>query len=223
MGCSCNSSDSVREKENVPTTQKTEPQETKVVNVQKNEDAKKRQPKKKQKKGKQNSVLTSFTEKNIDLERMRELELEEHNRLRALHGADPLILNPDLNEMAQKYAEILAKKKQMEHSKDRNLKSHPGEYVGENLYYAWASPILEYKCGDMSKSWYDEIKDYDFNTGKTKNGGVVGHFTQLVWKDTKEVGFGIGFNGDTLIAVANYYPGGNFNELELQNVGKLKN
>ena len=201
MGCVCNS-DSVKQKKNDPSyNQNFEP-----FNAQ------------------NSCTLTTFTEKNIDLERMRELELAEHNRLRSLHGAPPLSLNPELNEMAQKYAQVLAKKKQMQHSneKDRYLKGREGEWVGENLYYSWATPVLEYKCGNMSRSWYNEINDYDFNTGRSKNGKAVGHFTQLVWKDSKEVGFGIGFNGDTLIGVANYYPGGNFNNLELQNVGKYK-
>ena len=35
--------------------------------------------------------------------------------------------------------------------------------------------------------------------------GKTGHFSQLVWKDSKEVGFG--YAGG--IVVANYYPTGN--------------
>ena len=67
-----------------------------------------------------------------------------------------------------------------------------------------------------------EIHDYNFKTGKPKKSGdVVGHFTQLVWKDSKEVGFGIAFNGNVCFGVANYYPGGNFNNLELEQVGNL--
>ena len=40
----------------------------------------------------------------------------------------------------------------------------------------------------MSDSRYSEIKDYNFDTGEKT--GVVCDFTQLVWKDSKEVGFG---------------------------------
>lgn len=156
----------------------------------------------------------------MNLKKMRELELMEHNYVRRLHGAEPLILNENLNNMAQNYAKVLAKKKKMEHSKDRVLKGKEGEWVGENLYCKYASKNLEYVSGDMTKSWYSEIKDYDFKTGKSK-GGVTGHFTQVVWKDSKEVGFGVGFNGGFLISVANYYPGGNFNNAYLQKVGNL--
>ena len=66
-----------------------------------------------------------------------------------------------------------------------------------------------YVCGDMSKNWYDEIKDYNFKTGKST--GVTGHFTQLIWKDSREVGFGVAFNGHSVYTVANYFPGGNIN------------
>ena len=61
----------------------------------------------------------------------------------------------------------------------------------------------------LNKGWYNEIKDYNFETGKST--GVTGHFTQLIWLDSKEVGFGAAFNGGFLITVANYFPGGNVN------------
>lgn len=41
--------------------------------------------------------------------------------------------------------------------------------------------------------WYNEIKNYDFkNPGKKDpNGSKIGHFTQLVWKDSVYLGVGI--------------------------------
>lgn len=155
--------------------------------------------------------IVSFTQNTMNLEKMRKLELAEHNFLRSLHGSPPLILNKELNDIAQNYATKLAKINTMKHSneEDRYLKGKKGEWVGENLYSQMSSGELRYVCGDMSKSWYSEIKDYNFQTGKST--GVTGHFTQLVWVDSKEVGFGVAFNGGFLIAVANYFPGGNFN------------
>ena len=72
----------------------------------------------------------------------------------------------------------------------------------------------------MSKSWYDEIKDYYFTKGQSK-WGVIDHFTQLVWKVSKEVGFGIEMDNVNVYTVANYYPSGIFNNLYLENVGNL--
>ena len=163
------------------------------------------------------SQLTSFSEANLNLKRMRELELEEHNRLRSLHGAPPLILNNELNQMAQNYAQVLAQKDVLEHSKNRSLSGKPGAWVGENLYYYSAYPVCEYKCGSMSRSWYDEIKDYDFKNGRSK-GGVIGHFTQVVWKGTQYVGMGIASNGNNYFVVANYFTAGNWDGEYTNNV-----
>ena len=120
-----------------------------------------------------------------------------------MHGIPSLILNEELNKMAQKYAEKIVKVNSLIHSKekDRYLKGKEGEWVGENLYGFSSSDSIMYACGDMSKSWYDEIKDYNFDTGKSA--GLIGHFTQIIWKDTKEVGFGVAFNGNKVMAVAN--------------------
>lgn len=63
-----------------------------------------------------------------------------------------------------------------------------------------------------TKKWYEEISNYNFTTGGiiSLNGGPVGHFTQVVWKNTKQVGFGLASDGEGCIfIVANYYPSGN--------------
>ena len=217
MGCCGARNVEVKEKTKSKETNK-EPEVIEPTKVE----TKKKGTKKEQTKVDSGDRQEEFTLDNMNVRKFLQQELDEHNRLRKLHGAEPLTLNSDLTEMAQKYAEVLAKKNTMQHSKDRKLKGHEGEWVGENLFsFSTSEPAAAYKTGAMSQSWYDEIKDYDFNTGKSKNKKAVGHFTQLVWKDTKEVGFGVGFNGGFCIGVANYYPGGNFNNGELQNVGKL--
>ena len=62
---------------------------------------------------------------------------------------------------------------------------------------------------------YNEILDYDYTTTKTKNPGkAIGHFTQVVWKDSVKVGCGIKIVQDggttTVYIVGRYLPGGNF-------------
>ena len=67
-----------------------------------------------------------------------------------------------------------------------------GDWTGENLYYFWTSSSnLTINGAAAVDSLYDEIKDYDFSKGDSKNGGVVGHFTQLVWKGTSQLGMGV--------------------------------
>ena len=63
-------------------------------------------------------------------------------------------------------------------------------------------------------SRYVEINNYDYGTATTKNGEAVGHFTQMVWRDTTKFGVGIATreNGDGNIdtfIVARYAPRGN--------------
>jgi len=162
-----------------------------------------------------------FTPDNFNLELFNKLEIKKHNELRKKHHVDDLIINKELITIAQKHAEKIAKSKQFQHSnkKDRELKDHKGEWVGENIYYNWSSARPSYESGNASQSWYDEIKDYDFKKGGSSNGGVVGHFTQVVWKNTKEAGFGLAFNNNNeCYVVGNYYPGGNFNNQEKNNV-----
>ena len=47
-----------------------------------------------------NIEVVSYTEDNMNLEKLRELELNEHNYLRSLHGVPPLTLNMKLNDIA---------------------------------------------------------------------------------------------------------------------------
>ena len=155
-----------------------------------------------------------------DLERFRRDGLKRHNYYRKYHQAGPMELTQKLNDFAQKYAETLATKDTMQHSTHKEREKIYGDWTGENLYYCWSSesnfPINGAKAVD---SWYDEINDYDFKKGKSKNGGVVGHFTQLVWKDSTQLGIGVAKSSkNSIYVVANYHPGGNFNNNELNNV-----
>jgi hypothetical protein len=87
--------------------------------------------------------------------------------------------------------------------------------MGENLLMQRGREMLGAMPAD---SWYEEIKDYNFRNPKQKT-GVVGHFTQLVWKGSNEVGFGVGKAKDgSYYVVANYYPAGNWIGQEINNV-----
>lgn len=128
-----------------------------------------------------------------------------HNKLRALHqNTGGLVWSQDLANKAQRWAE--------ENLRNNRMKHEQIEGQGENIYYG--NNLLEADCTDAALAWYSEIKDYDYGTADTKNGKAVGHFTQLVWKDTTQVGVGIaskksGSNIVTFI-VAKYTPLGNF-------------
>ena len=164
-----------------------------------------------------------FVPNQSDLERFQRDGLKRHNYYRKYHQSGPMVLTKVLNDYAQKYAETLAAKNTMQHSSDKDRKKLYGDWTGENLYYFWTSASGVTLNGAAAvDSWYDEIKDYDFKKGKSK-GGVVGHFTQLVWKGSTQLGIGVARSSqNSVFVVANYHFGGNFNNDYLNNVFPAK-
>ena len=78
--------------------------------------------------------------------------------------------------------------------------------IGENLAGMGGKDLTGSGATDM---WYSEVKDYDFNNPGFKSG--IGHFTQVVWSSSKELGMGkaTAANGMQFV-VARYAPAGNF-------------
>lgn len=81
---------------------------------------------------------------------------------------------------------------------------------GENIYYFYTSDTTHKMHGkDAVDAWYDEIKQHSFHFEPASMG--TGHFTQLVWKDSKELGVGMSKNSKGQVyVVANYDPPGNY-------------
>ncbi|XP_048860832.1 Golgi-associated plant pathogenesis-related protein 1-like [Brienomyrus brachyistius] len=124
--------------------------------------------------------------------------LDAHNTYRRKHGAPDLTTSAKLCSSAQKWADHLLTTKNLEHS-DTNY--------GENLYYSWSSAQKKLAGNEAVDSWYNEIKDYNFsNPGFSSE---AGHFTQVVWKGSKEVGVGLATDGNYFFVVGQYNPAGN--------------
>ncbi|KAG7324482.1 hypothetical protein KOW79_012498 [Hemibagrus wyckioides] len=124
--------------------------------------------------------------------------LAKHNEYRKKHGAPALSISEDLCRSAQAWADHLLSTKALQHSDTKN---------GENLYYFRSSAPKKLTGEEPVENWYGEIKDYDFrNPGFGSN---TGHFTQVVWKSSKEVGVGLATDGNTVFVVGQYNPAGN--------------
>jgi len=120
--------------------------------------------------------------------------LEEHNTLRAKHGADALSWS---NSLARDAATCLKKQSYPPFRLD-----HCGSN-GQNI--AAGAPSLNPATGVTR--WYDEIKLTPGEKGEvTSFDSRTGHYTQVVWKNTKKVGCARNKN----FLVCDYSPPGNY-------------
>lgn len=152
-----------------------------------------------------NTTVPSFTGSKIT-QAQAQAGLNHHNMARKEVGVPALEWSAEAAASAQKWAdELAATTCKIKHSTGRGN-------LGENLFWAkgfdMSSPALV-----ASKSWYEEKKDYTYDVvnGNKNTGKVVGHYTQMVWKKTTKVGFGVATcaNG-AVIVVAQYGPAGNY-------------
>ncbi|XP_069677996.1 venom allergen 5-like [Periplaneta americana] len=93
-------------------------------------------------------------------------------------------------------------------------------YVGQNVYISSTLGVKETDVQEWDKatqSFYNEVKDFNKDivpAFKSTSGKPVGHYTQLIWAETKYVGCGfVAYKGDdgwfNKYYVCNYGPGGN--------------
>ena len=148
--------------------------------------------------------ISTNNQTNADIEK----SLQVHNSARAEVGVSDLTWSKELEKDAKNYAKILADKDSgLVHSKSKDNQ-------GENLYYWYGSSSLfsGTPLSDASYSWYSEIKDYKYGPLKNdSNFYKIGHYTQMIWKNTTYVGIAsaISKTGKVYV-VARYYPAGNY-------------
>ena len=135
-----------------------------------------------------------------------------HNKARSEVGVLPLVWSKKLEEEALKYAKHIAKTNNYEHSNTSDGENLAMFYKYEqnnvNKTYIYSdTPLYEASVG-----WYNEINDYSYSKIKrNQKGPKVGHYTQMVWKSTKEVGIASAISKDGRVyVVARYYPAGNY-------------
>lgn len=125
--------------------------------------------------------------------------LSAHNDWRKRYGVPALTWSPQLATYAQAWAEKLLRENRFEHRQNSPY--------GENLASAWGQQLSPERVVRM---WGEEVKDYDYATNSCKPGKMCGHYTQVVWKTTQQVGCGMARGNGKEIWVCNYNPPGNF-------------
>ena len=133
--------------------------------------------------------------------------LNAHNEYRKKLKLPPLKWSNKLSSHAEGWARHLAKLGgKLVHSSN---KSRPGE--GENL---WMGTKGYYSYTQMVDSWGSEKKYFKYakfpKVSKSGNWADVGHYTQMIWRDTKEVGCAISRARNWEILVCRYSPPGNY-------------
>jgi pathogenesis-related protein 1 len=141
--------------------------------------------------GKPVAVSGSMSKKEFS----REM-LHAHNNVRAEAGLPPLEWSGELATFAQKWANSLIAAKRTAHSD----KSPYGENIlATGLGSTPFSVVTE---------WASESQQYTYRTNACN--GDCGHYTQLVWRNTRKVGCAMANNGQREIWVCSYDPPGNF-------------
>ncbi len=151
-------------------------------------------------------ILTSLSLSQVQaqssLVNQREL-LAAHNRYRNEVNVPDLTWSDEVAKSAQEWADHLASTNSFEHSQN--------SHYGENL---WQGTANSYSQTQMVNSWGDEKKDFVFGTfpdvSKTGKWSDVGHYTQVVWRNTTQVGCGLATGGGNDVLVCQYNPPGNY-------------
>lgn len=142
---------------------------------------------------------SEFPDPSLDFARR---VLATHNIERARMGIAPLHWNARLFREAGQWADVLARQGWLEHSDD-------GE-VGENLWMGWGS---RYSPEQMVGDFISERRA--FRPGRfpdvssTGSWADVGHYTQIIWPETREVGCALSRGGRDEVMVCRYWPAGN--------------
>jgi pathogenesis-related protein 1 len=125
---------------------------------------------------------------------------EAHNIYRRELKIPDLVWDDSLAAYAQEWATNLQKRKcAMVHRSSNKF--------GENL--AWSGG-WKMNPNDVVKMWYDEVAFYNYSSNSCQKGKVCGHYTQVVWKNSKRLGCAMASCKNSEIWVCNYDPPGNY-------------
>ena len=131
--------------------------------------------------------------------------LAAHNRERSAAGLQPLGWDNRLAADAADWAAYLAETGEFEHSD-----ADESDPQGENL---WEGTRAAFAPEDMVGMWIEEKRHFMQgvfpNNSRTGNLEDVGHYTQLMWRDTGRVGCAKKSNDENDVLVCRYAAAGN--------------
>ena len=122
-----------------------------------------------------------------------------------------LVWNQELADFAQSHADTCV----YAHSDNTMRTNAFGEWVGENIAANTGPGYDPYSITDL---WASEAADYDYASDSCADGKQCGHYTQIAWRETTQIGCARA-NCPTLTNtsfidaeywVCEYMPGGNY-------------
>jgi hypothetical protein len=132
--------------------------------------------------------------------------LDAHNDARGQVGVAPLAWNAQLAEEAGQWARHLAREGRMMHAGAQNR-----DGAGENL---WMGSSGHYHPREMVGLFVEERHHYRHGAfpevSATGDWRDVGHYTQVVWRDTREIGCAVARGQREDFLVCRYWPAGNY-------------
>lgn len=142
--------------------------------------------------------------------------LDAHNSERDRFGVQRLAWSKKLAREAREWAHVLAREGRMRHASNGERKG-----AGENL---WMGSAGAYSASFMVGAFAEERRH--FKPGKfphisrTGDWRDVGHYTQLVWQGTREVGCAVARNQRDDFLVCRYWPAGNTYGVEIKRLAR---
>jgi uncharacterized protein YkwD len=150
---------------------------------------------------KNNNTNNNNTSKNLNQQQINEF-VSRHNYWRTEIGSPDMVWSESLAQYAYEWAKYLA---------DNNLFEHrsPNKY-GENIFMCYNCTNKTYTPSTVVDDWASEKSLYNGETISNSNFSAFGHYTQVVWCQTTQVGCAMvqSKNGN-MIVVCNYAPAGN--------------
>jgi hypothetical protein len=132
--------------------------------------------------------------------------LAAHNRERTAAGIAPLAWDPALAADAAEWGEALAASGEFEHAPDED----EDDPQGENL---WAGTRGAYAPEEMVDGWIEEKKHFRPgrfpDISRTGDYADVGHYTQLMWRESDRVGCALAKGAEEEVLVCRYRTAGN--------------
>ncbi|KAG7546176.1 CAP domain [Arabidopsis suecica] len=126
--------------------------------------------------------------------------LDPHNTVRGGLGLPPLVWDVKIASYATWWAN--------QRRYDCSLTHSTGPY-GENLFWGSGS---DFTSTFAVESWTVEAKSYNHMTNTCEGDGMCGHYTQIVWRETRRLGCArvVCENGAGVFITCNYDPPGNY-------------